>query len=221
MKRRLAHAFLAAALIPPLPAAAQARGTGFTGVPPRSVTLGFGSPSHLRNGFSHQAIFLGGPLWYPDYDQPLPVARPEVVIVQVPAPPPENRSEASTVHPLLIEWQDDRFVRLAAGEQGPTRRRRVLPDYGAETAPSSNSPLPARELPPALLIFRDGRSEETANYAIADGVLYAYPDYWTGGAWAKRILISDLDLPATLQRNRQRGVKFILPAGPNQVVTRP
>ena len=34
-------------------------------------------------------------------------------------------------------------------------------------------------------------------------------------------LISDLDLPATFQQNRERGVKFTLPAGPNQVVTRP
>ena len=221
MSQRVAHAFIAAVLLLPLRVAAQVRGPGFTGVPPRTVTLGFGAQSQLGNAFSRQAIFLGGPMLYPDYYQPPPLPPPQVVVLQVPAPSPENKSEPRGVHPLLIEWQDDRFVRLTAAEQNATIRRRVLPDHTAETTASSNSRLPARELAPALLIFRDGHCEETANYAITDGVLYAYPDYWTGGAWAKRILISDLDLPATFQQNRERGVKFTLPAGPNQVVTRP
>ena len=224
MKQRVAGALVAAALLLPLGVVAQVRSSGFAGAPPRGVTLNFGSQPRFPNAFSHQAIFLGEPLFYPDYYQPTPAPAPQVVVVQVPAAPQESKplenEEAKGVHPLLIEWRDDRFVRVTSAEPNQSNRR-VTPDYAAETAASSNSPTHARELPPALLIFRDGHREETANYAIADGVLYAYPDYWTGGAWAKRILISDLDLPATLQQNQQRGVKFVLPAAPNQVVTRP
>ena len=220
MKQPVAHALMAAVLVMPLPVAAQMRSPGFVGVPQHSVTLSFGSPQRLPNRFLHPAVFWGGPLWYPDYAQP-PLPPPEVVVVEVPSAAREIiKDEHSSVHPLLIEWQDNRFVRVTSGGETPNNGR-VASNHGAESNPGSNSPAAARELPPALLIFRDGHREETANYAIADGVLYAYPDYWTGGAWAKRILVSDLDLPATLQQNQQRGVKFILPAGPNQVVTRP
>jgi hypothetical protein len=226
MKQCVARALTAAAFLLPLQLAAQVRSSGFAGVHPRGFTLSFGSQRHSPNAFSHQAIFLGEPMLYPDYYQPPPVSPPQVVVLQVPAPAQENKSleskeEAKGVHPLLIEWQENRFVRVTSAEQNPTNRHPVLPGYAAEVSVSNDSLGYTRELPPALLIFRDGHREETANYAITDGVLYAYPDYWTGGAWAKRILISDLDLPATFQQNQQRGVKFILPAAPNQVVTRP
>jgi hypothetical protein len=118
MNQRVARAFLTAALLLPLRMAAQVRGPVFAGVPRGSVTLGFGSQSELRNAFSRPAIFLVGPMLYPDYYQPSPLPPPQVVVVQVPAASPENKPEPSGVHPLLIEWQDDRFVRLTARVAG-------------------------------------------------------------------------------------------------------
>jgi len=223
MSQSAAHALIAAVLCLPFEVAAQVRSPGVMGMPPRSVALTFGSQpqSPSSNPFLHQAIFLGGPIWYPDYYQPPPVPPPQVVVVQVPPAAMEGKGEARGVHPLLIEWQDDRFVRVTSAEQSPSKHRRERQHYGTEFNLGSNSPASVRELRPALLIFRDGHREESTNYTIVDGVLYSYPDYWTVGAWAKRILICDLDLPATFQQNQQRGVKFILPAGPNQVVTRP
>ena len=54
-----------------------------------------------------------------------------------------------------------------------------------------------------------------------NGVIYAKADYWTSGSWTTQIQVADLDVPATLRLNQERGLKFVLPAGPNEVVTRP
>ena len=80
---------------------------------------------------------------------------------------------------------------------------------------------PARDLPAAVLIFRDGHSEEVHDYTIADGFLYARGDYYIDGYWNKKIDLATLDLPRTLQDNAARKVKFILPSSPNEVITRP
>ena len=78
-----------------------------------------------------------------------------------------------------------------------------------------------KETPPAILIYRDGRTEDVSSYSIIGGTIYTKANYWTEGAWTRKIQIADLDIPATLQQNRQRGVKFDLPSGPDEVVIRP
>ena len=80
------------------------------------------------------------------------------------------------------------------------------------------SESPARELPPAVLVYRDGHREEIPDYAIADGVIYVRGNNWQNGYWTKRIPLSALDAPATMQANQQRGVKFMLPSAPNVVI---
>jgi hypothetical protein len=76
-------------------------------------------------------------------------------------------------------------------------------------------------LPPATLIFRDGHSEEVRDYTIADGILYARGDYYSDGYWNKKIGLTALNIPETLQANATRNVKFVLPSSPNEVITRP
>ena len=53
------------------------------------------------------------------------------------------------------------------------------------------------------------------------GTIYFKADYWSSGSWTRKIQIADLDLPATLRLNQERGLKFVMPSGPNEVVTRP
>ena len=53
------------------------------------------------------------------------------------------------------------------------------------------------------------------------GTIYSKADYWTTGSWTRKIQIADLDVPATLKLNQERGVKFALPASPNEIVVRP
>jgi hypothetical protein len=75
-------------------------------------------------------------------------------------------------------------------------------------------------LPPALLVFRDGHTEEIQKYVIHGADLYATLDYSTSGSWTKQIPLADLDIPASLKANKDRGAKFNLPSGPNEVVVR-
>jgi hypothetical protein len=88
-------------------------------------------------------------------------------------------------------------------------------------APAVATSSPAPNLAPALLVFRDGHSEEVRDYTIAEGFLYVRGDYYTDGYWNKRIALSSLDVPQTMQANASRNVNFILPSSPNEVITRP
>jgi len=69
-------------------------------------------------------------------------------------------------------------------------------------------------------VFRDGRKEEASSYTIVGRTMYTKANYWTSGSWTKKIRIADLDLPATVRLNQERGVKFVLPAAPYEVVMR-
>lgn len=106
------------------------------------------------------------------------------------------------------------------------------PDYVAEAKPqpaakhsSSASQQPVAtstpaEPPPATFVFRDGHREQSSDYSIISGVIYARGNYWTSGYWAKQIPVAQLDLPATFRANQEHGVIFRLPTAPNEVVTR-
>ena len=85
---------------------------------------------------------------------------------------------------------------------------------------TKNSP-PARELPPAILVFRDGRQQEINSYTIMNGTIFTRSDYWITGSWNQKIQIADLDVPATLRQNQQRGLNFNLPSSANEVIVRP
>jgi hypothetical protein len=71
------------------------------------------------------------------------------------------------------------------------------------------------------LLYRDGRKEEVSSYTIVGTVMYSSADYWNNGSWNKKIQLADLDVPGTLRLNQERGVRFVLPSAPNEVVTRP
>ncbi len=145
------------------------------------------------------------------------------------AQPKNDRGLAPSTQPLMIELQNGRYVRIS----GTAANGEPLPESGhAETSnakpekltrPNSIRPAasPALDLPPAVLVFRDGHTEEVRDYAIANGILYARGDYYTDGYWNKKIEISTLNIAETLQANTTRQVKFVLPSSPNEVVTRP
>ena len=133
------------------------------------------------------------------------------------------RAPQAAPEPLLLEWHGDHWVRVSSHGQSATGAQ---PDYSersnGRSAPSerNSASRPPRELPPAVLVFRDGRKEEVSSYSIVGGTMYTKADYWTSGSWTRKIRIADLDLPATLRLNRERGVEFALPAGPHEVVMR-
>ena len=61
--------------------------------------------------------------------------------------------------------------------------------------------------PATALVFRDQHVEEVRNYAIAGGTLWVLNDRQAG----KKIPLAQLDLPATVKMNDDRGVDFQLP----------
>jgi hypothetical protein len=135
-----------------------------------------------------------------------------------------NNSESSSSQPLMIELQNGHYVRVNATVANGDPLPLDPPPSRVRSTPfvaSANAAPPAQPLPPAVLIFRDGHSEEVRDYTIADGILYARGDYYTDGYWNKKINLVALNVPETIQANADRSVKFVLPSSPNEVITRP
>ena len=185
-------------------------GIGHGGLGARPVRPGIvGGFRH--HGFHDNRFF--SPLWstafwwddgYTGTEDQVAVQQPAPVVVQQAA----HVQEVKPANPLLIELQGDRFVRLTGNDVNPP------------AAGSAAQPI-AAELAPAVLVFRDGRRQEVSSYSIIGPALYASGSYWANGYWTQKILLADLNLPATLEANRERGVNFVLPSAPDQVVTRP
>ncbi len=215
-----------------------------------TTNFAFGRSAH-PSGFRRFSPYTSLPFPFlsdffnPDdiYSTGYPVAsQPPVILLQA-APTLSGASDhlaqpknelATTTQPLMIELQNGRYVRvtstpangeplsLGSGKAQTGDTARLTRPNSTRLAPSSSiTQTSALTLPPALLVFRDGHTEEVPDYAIADGILYARGDYYTDGYWNKKIAISSLNVADTLQANTTRNVKFILPTSPNEVITRP
>ncbi len=172
----------------------------------------------------HSRAFLD-PLAFYDYSDfvstaayPAP-AQPLIVVQSAPlaAPVPERTSPSA--EPLLIELQGDRYVRVTGAETTQTEMIDRTPE--ALRKPSTFLAVAPAPQTAAILLFRDGHREEVSEYTIAGGALYASGSYYAGGPWNRKIDLSSLNLPETVASNQSRGVKFRLPASPNEVVIGP
>jgi hypothetical protein len=225
---------LGAALLAPT-SSAQIHGMrGPRGAPRRGSSFGLtGSegtarPSNRR--FLDNSAFLFYPYFYPDSDYedekniPEPAPAPVQVLVGTPAPSPAPA--VHTVEPLLLENRDGKWVRIPTGNQLPTTPQSVQPATAQASKPRPGAPelaeavAPLPKLPPAVIVFRDQHVEELGKYMILGDTLFTNADYWTTGAWSRKIPLKELDIPASLKLNKERGTKFSLPASPNEVVLR-
>jgi len=170
------------------------------------------------------------PYFYDDYD-----SGPEA------SEPPPQAVEATTAQPapaaavskpgFVLELQGDRWVRLTNYSELQASEQSGQPALKPASGPASPVPAanphrtqaaePSSKLPPAVLVFRDGHEEEIRKYTIVGTTLYTSSDYWNSGSWTRKIQIADLDVPETLKLNQERGAKFTLPSGPNEVMMRP
>src|SRR6185437_6978287 len=113
--------------------------------------------------------------------------------------------------------EDDSISSEARAQRDYDARRQLENDYrteldnSREEAPTPNAATeeqqPASDQPSTVLIFKDGHQVEVANYAIVGATLYDL-----SGGRSKKIQLAELDLPATVKENDQRGVEFQLPA---------
>ena len=172
----------------------------------------------------NSAIFFADP-FYSDalnHERPLATPQPSVIVLQA-APAPVPDPPAKPTQPLVIELQAGRYVRVS-GEDSSNVEIKLIDSATASRAPTptrSQKPKMPSAATPAILIFRDGHSEEVSEYTIANGSLYARSDYYTNGSWNRKIELSSLDIPDTITTNQSRGIKFQLPSAPNEVIVRP
>lgn len=171
------------------------------------------------------------PAYYSDYysEQAPGEARPTRVVVvensqpraeSPPPPPPES---------LVLELQGNHWVRITDSGQAVVNSHHESQAQGSAKTSSLRTITPQEsaalkscaKLPPAVLVFRDGHKEEFTSYTIVGGTIYANTDYWNSGSWTKKVPIADLNVPATLALNQERGAKFSLPSSPGIIVVRP
>jgi hypothetical protein len=142
-----------------------------------------------------------------------------------PAAEPAKPARAKSPEALVVELRGDRWVRLTStgpvAVSGATGEGVVASGGARSLAVPGSGGTPGGELPAAVLVFRDGHREEAANYTIVGKVISIKTDYWSSGSWVRKISIAELDLPATLKENQQRGAKFTLPSRASEVIFRP
>jgi hypothetical protein len=63
------------------------------------------------------------------------------------------------------------------------------------------------QTPPTVLVFRDGHRSEVQNYGIVGQTLWVFTE-----RHARKVPLSDLDIPATKAANEERGIEFALPS---------
>jgi hypothetical protein len=189
-------------------------GAGFSG----RFASNQGSRYARSGGYPFGSLFWDS-LYPDDYFTPqYPAAPPVILIQQPPAPRAEDIPAPQPASPLLIERRGDHYVRITDAQDQPADSGTVgrsSPSYAAQA--SSPVAKPAE----TILIFRDGSREQISGYTITEGTLYAQTNYYVDGSWNKKILVSSLDIPATLNANKAHGVKFQLPDAPNQVIVGP
>jgi hypothetical protein len=166
-----------------------------------------------RRGFGRSPFFYGAPYFYWDYYEPYEQEYPAPEPAPPPAPAVEVKNEPLP-DPVLLELRSGQWVRVANFSE---TSERALNGGAPESTPTARP----QEMAPAILVYRDGHIEEVSSYSIIGRMIYTKADYWTAGAWTRTIQIADLDIPATLKQNQQRGVKFELPSGPDEVMIRP
>ena len=186
---------------------------------------------HLRHGrrFFDGSTF-GWP-FYPDYDYDLETTSspPPEFAVQA----PESASPAAAPNPvdsLVLELQGDHWVRITNNGQSqtgdssqPQSERATHPTTAVSPAipRRTEAAEPPDNLPSAVLVFRDGHKEEIEKYVVSGTTIYTNADRWSTGSWTRKVQIAALNVPATLKLNQERGAKFRLPSGPNEVMIRP
>jgi hypothetical protein len=83
----------------------------------------------------------------------------------------------------------------------------------ASTRPAPQPPPPAVEVKPGeptVLVFRNGHHQEVTNYAIMGDTLYSFDE------GRKKIALAELDIPATIKANDERGLEFRVPPSPSK-----
>jgi hypothetical protein len=104
--------------------------------------------------------------------------------------------------PLLHIVAEQPPVRYPYSEPDPAH----APPVQTQPAPEQSSIPDAKPNEPSVLVFRDGHKQEVSNYAIMGQTVYVFDKR------TQKIALADLDVPATVKANDDRGLEFKIPA---------
>jgi len=191
-----------------------------------SVGFQFGTGLH-RGGFGHgrhRRPVVAVPYYYYPYYAAYPDATP--------APAPTREYEAEDEEPPAPTIYERRSrVAYSSGATDEGRYGQHYTDHReeergrakaearseeersagpAENAKSQKSEgKPEEQEPATVLVFKDGRHQDVSSYAISGDLIYDL-----GNGRARKILLADLDLAATVKLNDELGNDFRLPVRP-------
>lgn len=161
--------------------------------------------------FNRTFGFFGTPYFYSDYYEPSDFEYQPTE--PLPAPIPVQVKTEPLPDPVLLELHGSHWVKVTNFGDAS--------DPALATETLAEKQTKAKPLPPAVLVYRDGHTEELSSYSIIGGSIHTKSNYWTTGVWTRTIPVADLDIPATLQQNEKRGVDFELPSSPDEIMLRP
>jgi hypothetical protein len=202
-------------------------GRFINGVPPSVTSIGFGG--RFINGVSPSVTSLG-PNGYGDGSSVSGDCCANIFMPASPNPPLFSRRHHSGRHhhhgdhaAFAVGVSEPAYIPYAVPydqEEDDDPLNVDQPDAGYVHAPGTRSakaasrePAPGDPEEPVdaqlatVLVFKDGHQSDVLNYAIVGDTLYAF-----GTGRTKKILLADLDLPATRKANDDRGVDFQIPA---------
>ena len=165
---------------------------------------GFRRNEHSRNQFGG---FGGYPIYYNPYGYD------DTQTMNQPQPGANNNEQLlEESGPGLTVFERRREYRLIGDsaqyqrdQQSDPRDEKSANKSDAVTAPSA----PPEEVVSTILIYRDGSHREISNYALMGSSIYDLSV--KPGQGKMRILLADLDIPATIAANDQRGIEFKVP----------
>jgi hypothetical protein len=169
------------------------------------------SGHHRRKHHDHDpadfAVGIVEPAYVP-YAQEADDASPDVDYVHAPGVPDRD---AANQHALYGDsLNEDALNGDAPIQDAPANRARYRDsapeaDSSAQRTPGEPE-VPVTAQPSTVLVFKDGHQSDVLNYAIVGDTLF---DISAGRT--HKILLADLDLPATQKTNQDRGVDFQIP----------
>jgi len=175
---------------------------------------GFGNGFHNGAGFRHDGRYRRGSWGYalPYYYVPLTDYGYDYDYVGAPdmysgAPsgysgPPVGPND-QTLH-IIVEQPPARSYRPPVDD---TQAEGALPPPATqERSSSAREAKEAKPIEPTVLVFRDGHQQQVNNYAIMGQTVYVLDD------GTHKIPLANLDVPATVKANDDRGVEFKIPA---------
>ena len=189
---------------------------GFFGVPPSVTSINFGvvpntgfrrPHGEFGRGFHHHNQGFVSPLYggayyvpyaYPAYiEEPmLGDSGPYEAVAPEQNPADSIQRELTSLKATINDYRDE--LRSTRTESKPRFQESAEPP----------AQQPVADQPRTVLVFKDGHQSTVMNYAIVGSTLYDLSEGRT-----KKVALAELDLPATMKQNDDRGVEFRLPAG--------